>query len=187
MKNLIIKTGALGDVLRSTILLNELSGEVYWITKRNAKDLLQSKKITKIIFSDDYEEINNLKNITFDLVISLEEEKELLKIIKDLNFSKLIGVYLDNNDKFDYTSDSSEWFDMSLVSKYSRVDADKIKMQNRKTHSQIFIEMLGRKFTWQEYDLGVEPKRAEGVIGLVDRCGDVWPNKNWFGYEKLKE
>ena len=40
MKNLIIKLGALGDVLRTTPLLHILQGDIYWITKKEAIPLL---------------------------------------------------------------------------------------------------------------------------------------------------
>ncbi len=187
MRTLIVKTGALGDVLRTTVLLSELEGEIYWITKKNAKDLLNSKKISKIIYSDDKNELENLRKIDFDIVISLEEDKELLRIVNDLKKDRLIGLYLDKDSNFAYSEDSNEWFDMSLVSRYGKEKADLLKRDNRKSHSQIFIEMLGKKFSFQEYDLGCVPKKINGVIGIVDRCGDVWPNKNWSGYHKLKD
>ncbi len=186
MKTLIVKTSALGDVLRTTILLSELEGEIYWITKNNAKDLLNSKKISKVVYSDDKNELENLKNIYFDIVISLEENRELLELLNNIKKRKLIGLYLDEKNNFAYSEDSNEWFDMSLVSKYSRKEADSIKMRNRKTHSQIFIEMIGKKFNGQEYDLGVAPKNVSGVIGVIDRCGGVWPNKEWSGYDELR-
>lgn len=187
MRTLIVKIGALGDVLRSTILLRELEGEIYWITKRNAKDLLQSDKITKIIFSDDEHELESLKKIYFDTVISLEEDKKLLELLKNIQHEKLIGLYLDKDKNFAYSEDSNEWFDMSLVSKYGKEKADLLKKINRKSHSQIFIEMIGEKFNGQEYDLGCAPKQINGVIGIVSRCGDVWPNKEWSGYDELRE
>ncbi len=37
MKILIIKLGALGDVVRTTVLLNELDGEIHWLTSQLAR------------------------------------------------------------------------------------------------------------------------------------------------------
>jgi len=47
MKTLICKKGALGDVVRTTILLRELEGEIYWLSQKSAEPLLRSKKIKK--------------------------------------------------------------------------------------------------------------------------------------------
>lgn len=187
MKNLIVKTGALGDVLRTTVLLNELEGEIYWITKRNAKDLLNSNKITKVIFIEEKEEIEKIRDISFDLVLSLEEDKELLKLLKEIKIKKLVGLFLDESGNFDYTPESNEWFDMSLASKYGKERADSLKKDNRKSHNRIFIEMIGKKFNGQEYDLGVKPKKESKKIGIINRSGDVWPNKQWWGYNKLRD
>jgi len=187
MKTLIIKTAALGDVLRTTILLNEINGEVYWLTRRNASDLLNSHKIKRKIFIEDSQDVESLFNINFDLVLSLEEDVELLKIVSKIKTKKLIGLFI-KNDKVDYTEQGREWFDMSLSSKYGKEKADLLKKNNRKSHNQMFIEMLGEEFTGQEYDLGYVGKKSSNKnIGIIDRCGKVWPSKNWSGYSELKE
>lgn len=187
MKTLIIKTAALGDVLRTTILLNEINGEVYWLTRKNASDLLNSHKIKRKIFIEDPQDVKSLSNINFDLVLSLEEDVELLKIVSKIKTKKLIGLFV-KDDKVDYTEQGREWFDMSLSSKYGKEKADLLKKNNRKSHNQMFIEMLGKEFTGQEYDLGYVGKKSSNKnIGIIDRCGKVWPSKNWSGYSELKE
>lgn len=187
MKTLIIKTAALGDVLRTTILLNEINGEVYWLTRKNASDLLNSHKIKRKIFIEDSQDVKSLFNINFDLVLSLEEDVELLKIVSKIKTKKLIGLFV-KDDKVDYTEQGREWFDMSLSSKYGKEKADLLKKNNRKSHNQMFIEMLGEEFTGQEYDLGYVGKKSSNKnIGIIDRCGKVWPSKNWSGYSELKE
>ncbi|MEK6915963.1 MAG: glycosyltransferase family 9 protein [Nanoarchaeota archaeon] len=187
MRTLIIKTGALGDVVRTTVLLNEIEGDIYWITKKNADDLLQSDKITKKIFVENMNDVESLKDIYFDIVLSLEEDKEILKSLDKFRFGKLIGVYLDKNENFDYTPEGKEWFDMSLASIYGKDGADSLKKKNRKSHAQIFIEMLGKEFNGQEYDMGYEPKICSGVIGIISECKGIWPSKAWSGYETLKK
>ncbi len=187
MKTLIIKTAALGDVLRTTILLNEINGEVYWITPKNASDLLNSHKIKRKIFIEDSQDVESLFNINFDLVLSLEEDVELLKIVSKIKTKKLIGLFV-KDGKVDYTEQGREWFDMSLSSKYGKEKADLLKKNNRKSHNQMFIEMLGKDFVGQEYDLGYVGKKSSNKnIGIIDRCGKVWPSKNWSGYSELKE
>lgn len=186
MKTLIIKLGALGDVVRTTVVLRELKGEICWLTKSNASDLLRSDKISKVYF---YEKINphTLANEEFDLVISLDEEKEALDIISLLKFKRLIGIYRDEHGQVVYTPESAYWFDMSLSSRFGKKKADALKLKNKKSVPQILIEMLGKKFTGQEYDLGVKPESDHRAIGLIDVVTSVWPNKAWHGYASLKE
>ncbi|MAH03901.1 hypothetical protein CMI39_03905 [Candidatus Pacearchaeota archaeon] len=190
MKILIVKLGALGDVVRTTVLLSELTGEIHWLSKTNSKDLLNSLKISKKYFIENNKDLLKLQDEYFDLVISLDEEKEVLEIVKKIKTKRLIGIYLDSNGDINYTKESSYWFDMSLSSKFGKKRADELKYENTKSVSQILIEMIGKKWIGQEYDFGIIPERFEKVrnkIGLIKVCTGIWPNKAWKGYEILKE
>jgi len=191
VKNLIVKLGALGDVVRTTVLLGELGGDIHWLSRKNAQDLLGSEKISEKYFFEDSGDIERLKDCEFDLIINLEEERETLDILKKIKKKRLIGTYLNEKNEIDYTQESSYWFDMSLVSKFGKEKADKLKYANKKSVPEILINMLGKDFNLQEYDLGVEGKDSAGKVGLVDCFVSVWPNKQWQGYmnlyNKLKE
>ena len=156
MKNLIIKLGALGDVVRTTVLLGELEGEVHWLSKKNARPLLKSSKIFRSYFVEDYEDIKRLKELEYSLIISLDEEINTLKILKDIKTKKLIGAYLNNSCAIDYTPDSAHWFDMSMVSKFGKQRADELKQMNEKSVPVILINMLRKEFHGQEYDIGIK-------------------------------
>ncbi|MBT96619.1 MAG: glycosyltransferase family 9 protein [Candidatus Pacearchaeota archaeon] len=189
MKILIIKLGALGDVVRTTVLLSELIGEIYWLSKTNAGDLLNSSKISRKYFIESNKDLSKLQGEDFDLVISLDEEKEVLEIVKKIKTKRLIGVYLDSNENINYTKESSYWFDMSLSSKFGKKRADELKKENIKSVPQILIEMIGKRWRGQEYDIGIIPEKLEkvkGNIGLINICTGIWPNKAWNGYETLK-
>jgi len=185
MKDLIVKLGALGDVVRTTVLLSELTSEIHWLSRKNAHDLLGSEKISKKYFLEENEDIERLKNYEFDLIISLEEEREILDILKKIKKKKLIGAYLNDKNEIDYTPESSYWFDMSLISKLGKEKADELKYINKKSVPEIFINMLGKDFHLQEYDLGIKSKDSNGKIGLIDFSVSVWPNKQWQGYNSL--
>lgn len=183
MGNLIIKTGALGDVLRTTVLLRELKGENYWLTSRSALPLLTSRKIKETFLVESKEDTDKLRKMSFDNVISLEEDESLLHLVQELEKKKLIGLYLNEKGEIDYTPESSPWFDMSLVSKKGIEEANKLKRENTKPVQQLLVEMVGGKFENQDYDF-IVPKKSDR-IGLVSSTGRVWPNKMWAGFTEL--
>jgi len=191
METLIINLGPPGDVLRTTVLLKELEGNIYWLSSKKCKDVLNSKKIKKTFFIEENESIEEIKKYFFDLIISLNEQKEALDFLEKLNYKKIIGVYKEG-DKINYTPESSYWFDMSLISKLGKEKADKLKLKNKKSYPQILIEMIGKKWKGQEYDLGIDlekskEKEVKGRVGLINVVTGLWPNKGWVGYEQLAE
>jgi len=190
MRTLIVNLGPAGDIVRTTVLLREIKGEIYWLTKDECKYFLKSPKITKVFFLENKEDLELLKKIKFDLIISLNEEHEALKIVKGIETEKLIGVYLDENSEVKYTHESSYWFDMSLSSKFGKEKADELKLQNKKSVPQILIEMIGKEWKGQEYDLGIaynKKQEVKGRIGLINVATGLWPNKQWQGYDELAE
>jgi len=188
MKTLIINLGPAGDVTRTTLLLRELEGEIYWLTKNNCKDLLNSEKLTKVFFLEKQEDLDILKDLNFDLLINLNEEIEALNIIKEIKHKKLIGFYLNNKNKIDYTSTFSYWYDMSLSSKLGKKEADRLKFENKRSINQISIESIGKSWIGQEYDLGVVPKKGTPKkIGLINLSTGIWKNKQWAYYNDLAD
>lgn len=186
MKILIIKLGAIGDVLRTTSILYGLkkkyNGEIYWIVKRNAVDILEDNEfIDKIlVFGDKIEE-------EFDLVVSLEDNEEGCDVVKNIKYKKIIGVYPENNE-IKYTL--SGWFDMSLISKFGKERADELKAKNKKTYQQLIGEMLDiepsesilnltkkeRKFS-EKFAKENDISKDELVIGLNTSAGGRWQLK----------
>lgn len=180
MKILIINIGPYGDVLRTTILLNEFKeDEVYWLTSENNKDILKSKYIKRLFFIENFD--YDIFNFYFDKVISLNEE--YCDITNNLKYKQLIGVFK-NVDEIDYTEDSSYWFDMSLISKLGKEKANDLKKDNRLSYNQILIEMVGGKWIEQKYILDVE--KLEGTkIGLIVDVEGIWKSKKWNYFDPL--
>ena len=182
MKILIINIGPYGDVLRTTILLNEYKNEeVYWMTSKKNKSILKTNLIKKLYFIENIN--NDIFEINFDLVISLNEE--WCDITKSLKYEKLIGVFKREN-KIDYTKDSSYWFDMSLVSKLGNEEANRLKKENRLSYNQILIEMIGKKWEEQKYILDIEKKEGD-KIGLIKDVDGVFKSKKWNHFDQLYE
>jgi len=195
MKILIIKTGALGDVLRTSFLAQALKDkykkinpEIFWITSQSASQFfINNPYVDNLIIS---EERNKLKKINFDVVINLEESQEDAKFTSSLKSKKIIGVFLNKKEEIDYTKESSSWFDMSMISKFGKEKADILKKKNKKSHRQILSEMIGidwrkyepflrltdaqRKIT-QEFSNKHSLSKSDLIIGINTGSADRWP------------
>lgn len=185
MKTLIIKTGAQGDVLRTTTILNILKNqEIHWLTKENAMPLLENNPYIKEIIPSNNK--NSLKNREFDLILSLDDEIEMCKLASEIKTKKLIGAYY--NNKRIYTEDSSSWFDMGVISKHGIEKANQLKKTNKLSYQQHLFKMLNKEFKKEPYIFNVKPKNIPKIIiGIEKRAGKVWPMKQWSKYEQLAE
>ena len=196
MNILIIKIGALGDVVRCTFLAQALrdkykqnNPKIYWLTDTKAKPLFfNNPYVNKVI---EKENKNSLLNINFDLVINLEEDEDNCKFASSLKTKRLIGAFYNKQNKIDYTPESEYWFNTSRISKLGEIKADKLKIENKKTHRQIMGELGGinnwakytpflrlndyqRKFAndfLRRYNLS----RTDLIIGINTGAADTWP------------
>ena len=195
MKILIIKLAAIGDVLRTTSILKGLNekypqSEIFWLTAKESYDILKNNGyIDKILVTD--KETNSSLKEEFELIISLDDNFEAIKLASSLKKKKLIGAYTANNE-IRYTDSSAPWFDMGLLSKYGKKRADELKKENKKTYQQIISGILGIKSA--ELMLKLEKKELEFaeefakknnikkgglVIGLNTSAGKRWELKKW--------
>ena len=85
-KILIVKLGALGDVVRTTPILRVLKGNIFWITSKKTFEILPKIKSLKIL---NPEKIDTLRNLDFDLILNLEEDENLAKNLSELKTKKI--------------------------------------------------------------------------------------------------
>lgn len=184
MKILIIKLGAAGDVVRTTTLLHLFKkDEVYWITSSDNLILLKDNPFISKIFL--FEELQFGKMPEYDLVINLEDNFESAQIVSEIKFKELFGCYLDNN-RLIYTENSSEWFDLSLISKFGKQKADELKFENKLSFQELIFNGLGYNFQGEPYILPSSPKTdLDGDIAISPKAGNRWPMKNWAYFNEL--
>jgi heptosyltransferase II len=182
---LIIKTGAAGDVVRTTSLLNVLSGNIYWATSEGNKWLLPDD-MPNLVKLTVGEALQSLKGIRFSQVISLEEDNDCTRLASEVITHRLAGVFI-QHDKVTYTDNAAYWFDMSRVSKYGLEKANTLKAENTLSYQGCIFNMIGKKFNGEPYriyaDDSIQPKKQ--LIGIEKRSGNVWPDKQWWGYDEL--
>ena len=186
MNILIIKIGATGDVVRTTPLLRRLNGDIKWLTAAN--NILLLKGMKNDLRCVSWEERQRLPHVKYDLIINLEDSREVGFYLRTLKFEQLFGAYLDSNDQLHYTDNSKRWFDLSLISTHGRQQADRLKFQNRRTYQELIFEGLGLRFGDESYLLPAPIETGlSGDVAIAAAAGPVWPMKKWAYYQELKQ
>lgn len=202
MNILIVKTAALGDVLRTTSFLRPLKekyhAEIDWLTGQRAVDLLvNNPNIRKLYLLEKNEDCSRLEmqgTAFYDLVISLEEDLHPARIATQLGKKKLVGVYVDH-DILKYTPETRSWFDMSLISVLGKEHADVLKRKNTQSYQNIWMDIL--QLEKKHYkpvfmltppekqfavDFAKEHKLPVGknhiILGFNTGAGKTWPMKS---------
>jgi heptosyltransferase-2 len=185
MNVLIAKLGATGDVVRTTTLLNQFNGHVSWITE--AKNTVLLRNLSDGLRCLAWEERDAARDRSYDLAINLEDTIEVGLFLSTLNYKQLFGAFVDSQNMLSYSDDSRQWFDLSLISRFGREEADKLKLQNRRSYQDLIFSGLGFQFSGETYVLP-EPADTDlsGDIAISAEAGPVWPMKNWAHYDQLR-
>jgi ADP-heptose:LPS heptosyltransferase len=185
MNVLIAKLGATGDVVRTTPLLRRLHGQITWLTA--AKNTVLLEGLMSNLQCLAWEDRSQIPDTEYDLVINLEDTQEMGLYLQTLKSKHRFGAYVDSNNALCYTSNSKGWFDLSLISKYGRQEADRLKLLNRNSYQDLIFDSLGFSFQGETYLL---PEPIEtglaGDVAISAEAGPVWPMKNWAYYGDLK-
>ena len=199
---LIIKTAALGDVLRTTSILPGLKQrypgcEITWVTASGAVDLVRTHRLVDHVEALDPKSeaeaavlATKLAGTTWTRVISLDDEPPLCRLASSLRTDQLSGAHLIQSGERCYTHDVAPWFDMGLLSTHGKARADELKVLNRKSHPLIYAEMLGIEMGKPELLLTDEAKRfgrdfaarheleqRRPLVGLNTGAGGRWVSK----------
>ena len=144
---LIIKCGALGDVLRTTFIARGFKEQypsctITWLTKDNAQDILKNNPFVDVLIP--WSKKDSLLSHSFDRVISLDDELEMCTFASALQTKKLQGAFL-LEGKRAYTADVEQWFGMGLLrpaAEGGKEKADELKKKNRHSFQYLYAEMF---------------------------------------------
>ncbi|MDR2351204.1 MAG: glycosyltransferase family 9 protein [Endomicrobium sp.] len=190
---LIVKLGAMGDVLRSTFILNGLKevfpkSEISWIVDiKNAAVLEGNNLIDRIIIHNDVNVIKYLVNEFFDIVINLDLAFESLSLTKLSNKKEVLGFTLDDRRNIITSNNyTKEWLKTSAY--------DKLKKANTFTY-QYWMSKIA-KLPKDNYEIIVPLQkksiekaekflkdnninRNKKIIGINSGAGNRWKLKKW--------
>ena len=140
-------------------------------------------------------ELKNSIKESYDLIISLDDEREVCELSSAIKSKKIVGAYLDKDSQLKYTQDSEPWFGMGLLrpeEKGGKEEADRLKRENSRTCQDILYDILSLDKKHNEMSLFLEREDVEFgnrfaernhirkddlVIGLNTGSGKRWPLK----------
>lgn len=191
---LIIKLGAIGDVIRTTPLLRKLKeaypgAQIWWLTF--SPDILPRN--VDVILPFTTQSLATLNATTFDILYNLDKDKEACSLTATIQANTKKGFTLKNGKAVPIDGDA--------VHKYMTGVFDDLNKENTKSYPEEIFEICGLKFSGEEYILDSHadkgytwklPKKRR-VIGLNTGCGGrwvsrLWAEKNWVALaKKLKK
>ncbi len=181
-KILIIKLGAIGDVIRTTPLLRKIKNEftnaqITWLTY--SPDILSKNWVNRIL-NVSVENIELLKNINFDWLINLDKDPISISLTNSLTAKKKTGYSIDEFGHAKPIATDAE------THKWLTGLFDDLNKQNAKHYVQEIFEICGYDFKGEEYILDLQTtdnqwdlNKSKKIIGLNTGCGNRWTSRLW--------
>lgn len=201
MRILIIKLGAMGDVVRTTPLLPGLKAaypgvHITWLTLPNILPLLENTGYIDRLLVYSWQNCGALSGERFDKAICLDKEPDVTAFMNRVQAGSKYGFALGHFGQVIPAGPSSEYLFHLGVS-------DQLKFRiNQKSYPELIYDCLGLAYSGQEYvlpDISAESAwagerlRSLGAagrtlkVGFNTGAGDVFATKKWTaeGYVAL--
>ena len=189
-KILIIKLGAIGDVIRTTPLLQKLKvsyphAEIWWLT--HTREVIPS--LVDVVLDFTAQSIAALQVTHFDILYNLDKEREACALTNVISADTKKGFCLRDGKCAPIDEDAEHKFLTGVF--------DDLNKANTKSYPEEIFEMCGFRFSGERYILdnfasdGYSWKlnKKKKIIGLNTGCGDrwtsrLWPEKYWIALAK---
>ena len=178
-KILIIKLGAIGDVIRTTPLLEKLKVEhpkaaIWWLTL--TPEILPPTVDRKLKF--DLANTLYIENVDFDLLINLDKDPEACALAKRITAKTKFGFTLIDGVPSPINSLARQKYVTGLF--------DDISKANTKSYPEEIFEICGYRFNGEKYQInhdGIEDSwnfpADKKIVGLNTGCGARWKSRLW--------
>lgn len=177
---LIMKLGALGDVIRTTPLLHALRrayprAVVYWLT--HTPEVLPAAVDHPLGFT--LRSLTLLRSLRFHTIYNLDKDPEACALCDQLVAGTKKGFILRDG--------TPAPADTAAEHKFLTGVFDDISKANTKSYLQEIFEICGFRFAGEEYILDAPPRSTSRwplspkrpVIGLNTGCGGRWTSRLW--------
>jgi len=183
---LFIKLGAIGDVIRTTPLLEKYIKEYgkchfSWIT--HSPEVVPTDEID-VIYKWDASSVSNLSNQEFDIAVNLDKDRESCMLLSLINSREKFG-FLWKDGHINTATDKAEH---KLITGLF----DHISKKNTKNYLEEIFEICHFDFNGEEYKINLNQNLSDKwkdklvtmtdgktIIGLNTGCGNRWKTRLW--------
>ncbi len=200
-KILIIKLGAMGDVLRTTCILPALRKKygpdilVYWMTNLESVNFLKNNSFIDKILPYNLENVLRIQQEKFDILFALEIDSPSTLLANLINADEKFGYFFDNGTTSCFNESAEDYLETAFL--------NHIKIKNRKTYQQLIIKtcelspyyskekpifnLTNKDFEFaKQFKLKNNIQEGDKVIGINIGSADRWASKFWNN-EKIKQ
>lgn len=179
---LIVKLGAMGDVVRTTPLLRRLRVEfpnacIYWLTY--SPETLSRDWVTRPLQVTP-ENLELIKHIEFDWALILDKDPLAISLAVSVNAKKKSGFTI---DKYGHAKPMGT---QAETDKWQTGLFDDLNKANTKSYMEEIFEIAGYEFNGEEYiieppvsDIQFDVATNKKVVGLNTGCGGRWSSRLW--------
>lgn len=179
-KILIIKLGAIGDVIRTTPLVEAIkrkypAASIFWLT--HTPSIIPTTVDSVLQFN--LLDISFLNSLEFDCVFNLDKDKEACALMNNLTSKVKKGFILKDGIPFPADKDAEHKYLTGLF--------DDISKENKKSYLEEVFEICGFKYSGEKYMLNSFDQyssswnfdKSKKIIGLNTGCGGRWISRLW--------
>jgi len=193
-KILIIKLGAMGDVIRTTPLVvkyKELYGDVHFTWLTDFPDVLPPDQIQEIYKPTAFN-LSKIQSKEYDIAINLDKEDEASILLSLVDAKEKYG-FIWKDDHLNAATPAAEHKIITGL-------FDHISIKNTKSYLEEIFEICHMEFNMEPYLLNynkpiaekwkkifAEKSNGRKVVGLNTGCGNrwltrLWPEENWIEF-----
>ena len=175
---LLIKLGAVGDVIRTTPLLHRMKSlfprkEIHWLTHHTEvlPDLVDRT------YTYTLAHVETLKSMQFDLLLNLDKDSEAGALALSIQAEQKLGFGLEQGRCVPLSK--------SAESKWLTGLFDDLNNQNEQSYPEEIFSLCGWKYRKEEYILPIPEDKPwdlpanKRIVGLNTGCGARWPTRLW--------
>ncbi len=191
-KILIIKFGALGDVIRTTPILEAIKKKyghdtlIYWLTLPESKELLQNNPLIDKILIYNIDTVLRLQQERFDIIFSLEINTPATLLANLINAYEKYGYYFNNGATYCFNQGAQEYLETAFLNTK--------KLQNRKTYQQLIFQTCNLPYTKEvpiikihetkkqyaeQFKQQNQISETDKLLGIHIGADSRWPSKSW--------
>ena len=174
LNNDISRTCSLGDVLRTTVILNYFKDDnVTWVVDEAAFPLLENNPLIDKVLFWNLETVLRLRHEHYHTVVNLEKIPGVCALSDDIHSVRTYG--------FSFDAMRGEAIAQEEAERILAIATDnKKKRRSKKYWQQHLATLIRERWTPEhKYIIAHNDKEEVNDIGLNIQVGTKWPNKAW--------